>query len=50
MDLLLLFLMRSIMETRDRVASVEGCFLCPEGAATMSAYEQAMSFKINYTQ
>ena len=27
-----------IMETRDRVASVDGCFLCPEGAATMSAY------------
>jgi threonine synthase len=35
-----------IMETRDRVASVEGCFLCPEGAATMSAYEQAMSSKL----
>ena len=35
-----------IMETRDRVASVEGCFLCPEGAATMSAYEQAISSKL----
>ena len=35
-----------IMETRDRVASVDGCFLCPEGAATMSAYEKAMSSKL----
>jgi len=35
-----------IMDTRDRVASVDGCFLCPEGAATMSAYEQAMSSKL----
>ena len=35
-----------IMETRDRVASVDGCFLCPEGAATMTAYEQAMSSKL----
>ena len=35
-----------IMETRDRVASVDGCFLCPEGAATMNAYEKAMSSKL----
>ena len=35
-----------IMDTRDRVASVEGCFLCPEGAATMSAYEKSMSSKL----
>ena len=35
-----------IMEARDRVASVDGCFLCPEGAATMSAYEKAMSLKL----
>ena len=32
-----------IMEARDRVASVDGCFLCPEGAATMAAYEKSMS-------
>ena len=31
------------MEARDRVASVDGCFLCPEGAATMAAYEKSMS-------
>ena len=37
---------KDIMETRDRVASVDGCFLCPEGAATMSAYEKAMSSKL----
>jgi threonine synthase len=35
-----------IMEARDRVASVDGCFLCPEGAATMSAYEKALSLKL----
>ena len=35
-----------IMEARDRVAAVDGCFLCPEGAATMSAYEKAMSLKL----
>ena len=35
-----------IMETRDRVASVDGCFLCPEGSATMNAYEKAMSSKL----
>ena len=32
-----------IIEARDRVASVDGCFLCPEGAATMAAYEKSMS-------
>ena len=32
-----------IMKSRDRVASTDGCFLCPEGAATMSAYEKALS-------
>jgi threonine synthase len=36
----------SIIEARDRVAAVDGCFLCPEGAATMSAYEKAMSLKL----
>ena len=36
----------NIIEARDRVAAVDGCFLCPEGAATMSAYEKAMSFKL----
>ena len=36
----------NIMEARDRVAAVDGCFLCPEGAATMSAYEKAMSLKL----
>ena len=35
-----------IMEARDKVAAVDGCFLCPEGAATMSAYEKAMSLKL----
>ena len=35
-----------IMEARDKVAAVDGCFLCPEGAATMSAYEEAMSLKL----
>ena len=35
-----------IMEARDRVASLDGCFLCPEGAATMSAYEQALTSKL----
>jgi len=35
-----------IFEARDRVASNEGCFLCPEGAATMSAYEKALSSKL----
>ena len=32
-----------IMKSRDRVANTDGCFLCPEGAATMSAYEKALS-------
>ena len=36
----------NIIEARDRVAKVDGCFLCPEGAATMSAYEKAMSLKL----
>ena len=31
-----------IMEARDRVASTDGCFLCPEGAATMVAYEKSL--------
>ena len=31
-----------IMNTRDRVANIDGCFLCPEGAATMSAYEKSL--------
>ena len=35
-----------IFETRDRVASYDGCFLCPEGAATMTAYEKALSSKL----
>ena len=35
-----------IMDARDRVAAIDGCFLCPEGAATMSAYEKARSLKL----
>ncbi len=35
-----------IMNTRDRVANIDGCFLCPEGAATMSAYEKSLSSKL----
>ena len=35
-----------IMQTRDRVANIDGCFLCPEGAATMRAYEKALSKKL----
>ena len=35
-----------IMEARDRVAAIDGCFLCPEGAATMTAYEKALSSKL----
>ena len=35
-----------IFEARDRVASIDGCFLCPEGAATMTAYEKALSSKL----
>ena len=35
-----------IFEARDRVASNDGCFLCPEGAATMSAYEKALASKL----
>ena len=31
-----------IMEARDRVAAVDGCFLCPEGAATKTGYEKAI--------
>ena len=34
-----------IFEARERVASNDGCFLCPEGAATMSAFEKALSSK-----
>ena len=35
-----------IFEARDRVASNDGCFLCPEGAATITAYEKALSSKL----
>ena len=35
-----------IFEARDRVAANDGCFLCPEGAATMTAYEKALSSKL----
>ena len=35
-----------IMEARDRVAAVDGCFLCPEGAATMTAYEKAITSEL----
>ena len=35
-----------IFEARERVASNDGCFLCPEGAATMSAFEKALSSKL----
>jgi len=35
-----------IIEARDRVAKIDGCFLCPEGAATMTAYEKALSSKL----
>ncbi len=35
-----------IFEARDRVASFDGCFLCPEGAATMTSYEKALSSKL----
>ena len=35
-----------IFDARDRVASIDGCFLCPEGAATMTAYEKAISTKL----
>ena len=35
-----------IFEARDRVALNDGCFLCPEGAATMTAYEKALSSKL----
>ena len=35
-----------IFEARDRIASIDGCFLCPEGAATMTAYERALSSKL----
>ena len=35
-----------IFEARDRVASDDGCFLCPEGAATFTAYEKALSSKL----
>ena len=37
---------KEIFEARDRVANIDGCFLCPEGAATMSAYEKAISSKL----
>ena len=36
-------LQEDIMEARDRVAAIDGCFLCPEGAATVTAYEKAIS-------
>ena len=32
----------AILEARDRVARGEGVLLCPEGAATFAAYEQAL--------
>ena len=35
-----------IMHARDRVANIDGCFLCPEGAATMRAYEKSLSSKL----
>ncbi len=35
-----------IFEARDRVASFDGFFLCPEGAATMTSYEKALSSKL----
>ena len=35
-----------IFEARDRVALSDGCFLCPEGAATITAYEKALSSKL----
>ena len=35
-----------IMHARDRLANIDGCFLCPEGAATMSAYEKSLSSKL----
>ena len=35
-----------IMHARDQVANTDGCFLCPEGAATMSAYEKSLSSKL----
>ena len=35
-----------IMKARDRVAAIDGIFLCPEGAATMTAYEKALSSKL----
>ena len=35
-----------IFEARERVASNDGCFLCPEGSATMSAFEKALSSKL----
>ena len=33
----------AIAETRDRAAKAEGLLLCPEGAATLAAYTQALS-------
>ena len=35
-----------IMKARDRVAAIDGIFLCPEGAATMTAYEKALSSRL----
>jgi threonine synthase len=32
-----------IMEARDRCAREEGLLLCPEGAATLAAYEKALA-------
>ena len=37
---------QEIMHARDRVANIDGCFLCPEGAATMRAYEKSLSSKL----
>ncbi len=33
----------TIMEARDRAAREEGLLLCPEGAATLAAYEKALA-------
>ena len=35
-----------IMKARDRVNAIDGIFLCPEGAATMTAYEKALSSRL----
>ena len=45
-----------IFEARDRAASNDGCFLCPEGAATFAAFKKSLNqgsrwcnFKIRQT-